>query len=138
MPATQSVSVGLGDTILDVVLDLVAGFVLAMLLVLDFTLTLELLLNLVMLEVLLETELRELVLLVNPDEALELAGIEPDSRSAFHSQSPVWQVVLPQKSAPVPHLPSRLQQLPHLPAHRLLPWSIPHVPSVLHTLSPGQ
>lgn len=58
------------------VLDQVAGFVLATLLVLDFALVLELMLDLVMLEVqeVLDTEIRELVLLVNPDVALEVAG----------------------------------------------------------------
>ena len=53
-------------------------------------------------------------------------------------QLPDWQLSLPQNSGPVPHLPPRLQQSPHLPAHWRLPCCAPHVPSVLQVLSPGQ
>jgi hypothetical protein len=52
-------------------------------------------------------------------------------KSTFHSQSPAWHTSRPQKSSPVPHRPSRLQQLPHLPAHCRLPCWEPHLPSVL-------
>lgn len=55
-----------------------------------------------------------------------------------HPQMPDWHVVFPQKSGPVPPLPSMLQQLSmcwRIAGHQC--W-IPYVPSVLYTLSPYQ
>lgn len=62
-----------------------------------------------------------------PDSHGKVVG----SGAAGLVQLPDWHVSTPQKASPVPHSPSRLQQSPQVPAHSLLPWSAPQVPSVL-------
>lgn len=65
------------------------------------------------------------------------SGVFPDSHGNGAGvvtglvQLPAWQLLIPQKSSPVPQAPSKLQQSPHLPAQRRKPWSKPQVPSVL-------
>lgn len=52
-------------------------------------------------------------------------------------QFPSWQMSNAQNNAPVPHFPSTLQQSPHTPAQRRLPFCFPHWPVVVYAESPA-
>src|ERR1051325_492035 len=53
-------------------------------------------------------------------------------------QFPDSHLPLSQKLGPVPHLPSKLQQSPHLPPHRRPPFLGPHLPSSEYLSAPSQ